>query len=92
MICIDGRGWYQELGKELQELKAGDVVNILVDVKHWHGAANDRWFSHLAVEVPGENNTNAMAKLWKNEDIRLGVLVKICKTLECKLDDIVDIF
>ena len=53
-----GRGYYQEWGKEAQELHAGDVVNIPPEVKHWHGAAPDSWFSHLAVEVPGENGSN----------------------------------
>ena len=55
LICVAGRGYYQEWGKEPQELRPGDVVNIAPDVKHWHGAAPDSWFSHLAVEVPGEN-------------------------------------
>ena len=58
LICVSGRGWYQEWGKEAQELNPGDVVNIPVGVKHWHGAAKDSWFSHLAVEVPGENSLN----------------------------------
>ncbi len=58
LICVSGRGWYQEWGKEAQELNPGDVVNIPVGVKHWHGAAKDSWFSHLAVEVPGENSSN----------------------------------
>ena len=54
LICVAGRGWYQEYGKEPRELHPGDVVNIPAQVKHWHGAANDTWFQHLAVEVPGE--------------------------------------
>ena len=54
LICVAGRGWYQEEGKEAQELHPGDVVNIPANVKHWHGAAKDCWFQHLAVEVPGE--------------------------------------
>ena len=58
LICVAGRGYYQEEGKEARELRPGDVVNIPVGVKHWHGAAKDRWFSHLAVEVPGENGSN----------------------------------
>ncbi len=58
LICINGKGYYQEWGKEAQELHPGDVVNIPVGVKHWHGAANDSWFSHLALEVPGENTSN----------------------------------
>lgn len=55
LICISGRGWYQEWGKEACELHPGDVVNIPADVKHWHGAANDSWFQHLAIEIPGED-------------------------------------
>ena len=58
LICVAGRGYYQEEGKPAQELHPGDVVNIPAGVKHWHGAAPDSWFSHLAVEVPGENGPN----------------------------------
>ena len=58
LVCVGGRGYYQEWGEEARELKAGDVVNIPEGVKHWHGAAPDSWFSHLAIEVPGENDSN----------------------------------
>ena len=58
LVCVAGRGYYQEWGKAPQELHPGDVVNIPTGVKHWHGAAPDSWFSHLAVEVPGENTSN----------------------------------
>lgn len=58
LLCIGGRGWYQEWGQPACALKAGDVVNIPVGVKHWHGAAKDSWFAHLAVEVPGEDTSN----------------------------------
>lgn len=58
LICVAGRGYYQEWGKDAVEMLPGDVVNIPVGVKHWHGAAPDSWFSHLAVEVPGEEATN----------------------------------
>ena len=58
LICVAGRGYYQEWGKEARELRPGDVVNIAPGVKHWHGAAPDSWFSHLAVEVPGEEPRN----------------------------------
>ena len=57
-ICGAGRGDYQEWGGEVRELLPGYVVNIPTGVKHWHGAAPDSWFSHLAVEVPGENTGN----------------------------------
>lgn len=54
LVALAGRGYYQEFGKAARELRAGDVVNIPAGVKHWHGAAKDSWFSHLAVEVPGD--------------------------------------
>ena len=54
LLCTDGRGWYQEWGQPARELHPGDVVVIPAGVKHWHGAAKDSWFTHLAVEVPGE--------------------------------------
>ena len=58
LVCVGGRGYYQEWGKEAVEMRPGDCINIPVDVKHWHGAAPDSWFSHLAIEVPGENGSN----------------------------------
>ena len=58
LICVGGRGWYQEWGKEAVEMTPGTVVNIPANVKHWHGAAADSWFSHLAIEVSGENGSN----------------------------------
>lgn len=53
LLCVDGEGWYQEEGKEPVSLKAGDVVTIPANVKHWHGAKSDSWFSHLAIECSG---------------------------------------
>ena len=58
LLVTGGRGWYQEWGKPAQELHAGHVVNIPPEVKHWHGAAKDSWFQHLAVEVPAEGASN----------------------------------
>ena len=58
LVCVAGRGYYQEEGKDAVEMKPGDCINILAEVKHWHGAAPDEWFSHLAIEVPGENSSN----------------------------------
>lgn len=58
LICVAGRGYYQEWGKEPVLMTPGDVINIPTGVKHWHGAAPDSWFSHLAMEVPGENCGN----------------------------------
>ena len=54
LICVGGRGYYQEWGKDPVEMTPGTVINIPAGVKHWHGAAPDSWFSHLAVEVAGE--------------------------------------
>ena len=58
LIVVGGRGYYQEWGKDAIELKAGDVVNIPANVKHWHGASKDSWFSHLAVEIDGSETSN----------------------------------
>lgn len=58
LLCVDGQGWYQEWGKPARALNPGDVVVIPAGVKHWHGAAADSWFTHLAIEVPGEETHN----------------------------------
>ncbi len=58
LICTDGYGWYQEEGKPAQPLKPGDIVEIPANVKHWHGARKDSWFSHVAFSFPGENCGN----------------------------------
>lgn len=58
LLVTAGRGWYQEWGRPARELHAGDVVNIPPETKHWHGAACDSWFVHLAVEVPAEGASN----------------------------------
>ena len=58
LICTAGFGWYQEEGKPAQSLKPGGVVTIPANVKHWHGAKKDSWFSHIAIEVPGEEISN----------------------------------
>ena len=58
LLCVGGRGYYQEWGKEAVEMIPGSVINIHAGVKHWHGAVADSWFSHLAIEVPGEETTN----------------------------------
>ncbi|MBR2277934.1 MAG: carboxymuconolactone decarboxylase family protein [Eubacterium sp.] len=58
LICVGGRGYYQEWGKPAVELTEGTVINIPAEVKHWHGAAPDSWFAHLAVEIEGEDASN----------------------------------
>ncbi len=68
LLCTAGRGYYQEWDKEAQELHPGDVVNIPPEVKHWHGAAKDSWFAHLAVEVPAEGASNEWLEVVNEED------------------------
>lgn len=58
LICTAGEGWYQEEGKEAVSLEPGRVIVIPAEVKHWHGAKRDSWFSHIAVEMPGEVCSN----------------------------------
>ena len=58
LLVTAGKGWYQEWGKPAQELKPGDVVEIPPEVKHWHGAAADSWFAHIAIAVPAEGASN----------------------------------
>ena len=70
LLSTGGRGYYQEWGKEPRELKPGDVVNIPAEVKHWHGAAPDSWFSHVAVEVPGTETKNEWCEPVSDENYR----------------------
>lgn len=58
LVGVAGRGWYQEEGKPAQEILPGTVIHIPANIKHWHGAATDSWFAHLAFEIPGENASN----------------------------------
>ena len=58
LLCIAGKGWYQEEGSDPVELKPGMIVEIKPNVKHWHGAQKDSWFSHIAIEVEGINTSN----------------------------------
>ena len=68
LICTAGYGWYQEFGKEAIALKPGDVITIPANVKHWHGARKDSWFSHIAVEVPGEETSNEWCEAVSDEE------------------------
>lgn len=68
LLCTAGRGWYQEWGRPARELHAGDVVHIPAGVRHWHGAARDSWFVHLAVEVPGEEARTQWLEAVSDED------------------------
>ena len=58
LICTAGEGWYQEEGKAPISLTEGMVITIAAEVKHWHGAKKDSYFSHIAIEVPGEETSN----------------------------------
>lgn len=68
LVCVGGRGYYQEWGREAVEMTPGSVVNIPAGVKHWHGAAPDSWFSHLAIEVPGEDAGNEWCEPVSDEE------------------------
>lgn len=67
LVCVAGRGYYQEERKEAIEMKPGDCINIPAGIKHWHGAAPDEWFSHLAIEVPGVESSNEWCEAVKSE-------------------------
>ena len=68
LLVTGGEGYYQEEGKDAQKLAPGDVVVIPPNVKHWHGATKDSWFSHLAIEVPGENTENEWCEPVSDEE------------------------
>ena len=68
LIGVGGRGWYQEWGKEAVPILPGTVIHIPAGVKHWHGAAADSWFSHLAIEVKGEETSNEWLEPVSDED------------------------
>lgn len=70
LLVTAGEGWYQEWGKSALKLKAGDVVHIPAGVKHWHGAAANSWFQHLAVEVPGENCKTEWCEVVTDEEYK----------------------
>ena len=68
LICTAGEGWYQEEGKAAVSLVPGTVIMIPAEVKHWHGAKADSWFSHVAVEVPGEETSNEWCEPVSDEE------------------------
>ena len=73
LLCTMGRGYYQEWGKPAQELKPGDIVCISPEVKHWHGAAKDSWFTHISVEIPAKDSSNEwLEAVDENEYNQLG--------------------
>ena len=68
LICTAGSGWYQEEGHEAISLEPGTVITIPANVKHWHGAKKDSWFSHIAIEVPGEGTENEWCEPVNDEE------------------------
>lgn len=68
LICTAGEGWYQEENKSPVSLTAGTVITIPAEVKHWHGAKADSWFSHIAVEVPGTDTSNEWCEPVNDEE------------------------
>lgn len=58
LLCTNGTGWYQEWGKPARKLTPGDVVYIAPEIKHWHGASNSEWFTHIAIEIPAQGSSN----------------------------------
>ena len=68
LICTAGEGWYQEEGKEAVSLHEGSVVYIPAEVKHWHGAKADSWFSHIAFAMPGDGSSNEWFEPVSDED------------------------
>lgn len=68
LVCVGGRGYYQEWGKDPIEMNPGDVIHIPAEVKHWHGAAPNSWFSHLAFEIDGKDLSNEWCESVNEED------------------------
>lgn len=68
LICTAGEGWYQEEGRPPVSLSAGTVITIPPEVKHWHGAKKDSWFSHIAAEVPGKDTSNEWCEPVSDEE------------------------
>lgn len=68
LLVTGGKGWYQAWGEKPQKLLPGDVVNIPPEVKHWHGAAKDSWFSHLAVEITADGASNEWLEAVSDEE------------------------
>ena len=79
LLVTAGKGFYQEFGKSPRELNPGDIINIPLDVKHWHGAAQNSWFAHLAIEVPGTDCTTEWCEpVAENEYNKLMKEISLC--------------
>lgn len=70
LLCTAGSGWYQKYGDKPISLEPGMVITIPANVKHWHGAKIDSWFSHIAIEVPGEDTCNEWCEAVSEEDYK----------------------
>lgn len=68
LICTAGYGWYQEEGKDAVSLEPGKVIVIPSNVKHWHGAKKDSWFSHISIEVPAVDTSNEWLEAVTDEE------------------------
>ena len=68
LICTAGYGWYQEEGKKPVSLEPCKVIVIPANVKHWHGAKKDSWFSHISIEVPGDDTSNEWLEAVSEEE------------------------
>lgn len=68
LLCTDGEGWYQEWGQPARKLMPGDVATISPEVKHWHGATRDSWFTHVALAVPADGASNEWLEPVEKED------------------------
>lgn len=68
LLCTDGEGWYQEECKLAQKLHPGDVIYIAPEVKHWHGASKDSWFTHIAIEIPSDGGSVEWCEAVVDED------------------------
>ncbi|PAR54070.1 cupin [Vibrio metoecus] len=71
LLVTAGRGWYQEEGSPAQELHPGDIVYIAPGTKHWHGAARDSWFSHIAVAIPAQGASNEWLESVSEQEYQL---------------------
>lgn len=68
LLCTGGRGYYQEEGNEPIEMVPGTTIHIKPEICHFHGAAPDSWFSHLAIEVPAEGASNEWVRPVTDEE------------------------
>ena len=72
LICVSGRGWYQEWGKEAIPLVPGTVIAVPEGVKHWHGAAKDSWMQHLTYHADAQpGNSNELMEQREQSDARI---------------------